>query len=165
MPRQSKDFRELLKYKKTSQSDGKNLEEFKQKVRQGSSSDKLVIVDSPENEKMSDVLQEFIAPYSKHIKNVQNYRDLLTMAVAAWNSCLVSHGERQELINALLNDDKFKDDPELQQDIKKIFNDLVARKKKYFSNNKRLITNFQLKSIDNNECHLAVASSLPKMPN
>jgi hypothetical protein len=30
MSRQSKDFRELLKYKKESQSDGKNLEEFKQ---------------------------------------------------------------------------------------------------------------------------------------
>ena len=35
MSRQSRDFRELLKYKKESQSDGKNLEEFKQKVRQG----------------------------------------------------------------------------------------------------------------------------------
>jgi hypothetical protein len=161
MPRQSKDFRELLKYKQESQSDSKNLEEFKQKVRQGSSSDKLVIVDSPETEKMSDVLQEFIAPYRKHIKNVQNYRDLLTIAVAAWNSSLVSNSERQELINELLNNDKFKDDPELQQDIKGILNDLVARKKKYFFNNKRLITNFQLKSIDNNECHLSVASSLP----
>lgn len=164
MPRQSKDFRELLKYKKESQSDRKNLEEFKQKVQQASS-DKVVIVESPEVEKMSDVLQEFIAPYRKHIKNVQNYRELLTMAVAAWNSSLVNNGERQELINELLNDDRFKDDLELQQDIKKIFNDLVARKKKYFSNNKRLITNFQLKSIDNNECHLSVASNLPRMPN
>ncbi len=142
MSRQSKDFKELLNYKK-SESDGQTAEDDR----------------SPGVEKISDVLQKFIKPF-KNIRNLEDYDNLLAIAVAAWNSTFVSYAERQEFITKLLSKNDLKNHPELQESIKIIFNGLVARKNKYFSNDLRLIESYKVKSIGDNKYHLTVNSSL-----
>jgi len=161
MPRRSKDFQELLKDQKQSQDKRQNLEELKQKVQAGSFGELAAeMVIEPEGaEKMSEVLREFVAPYMDSVKNIENHRSLLGLAVAAWNASLLPLAGQQKMIDSLLKVDLIKRDRGMQQDIKELLDEMITRKKKYFSNNKRFITDFQLKQTGK-QYHLSVASSL-----
>jgi len=65
MARKSKDFRELLNQQRANKDEQKALQNFRQKVQQGSLKDKVkTIVMTPQGDiKMSEVLEEFIEPY------------------------------------------------------------------------------------------------------
>ncbi len=164
MSRKSKDFKELLKHQKQSQDKRKNLEELRLQVQAGSFGQLAAeMVIEPEGaEKMSEVLREFIEPYMSSVKNIENHRNLLDLAIAAWNTSLLPEAGQQDMINNFLKVSLIKSDPQMQQDIKELLHEMIARKKKDFFNNKRFITDFQLKLMGK-QYHLSVASSLAEI--
>lgn len=49
-------------------------------------------------EKMSEVIQQFIAPYMPLVRNLQDMERLVTMALVAWNAALLPPAERAEML-------------------------------------------------------------------
>lgn len=58
---------------------------------------KIVVQPSGET-KMSEVLLEFIEPYSQYWKTKEELNKLLGVAVIAWNAALLPGNERKEII-------------------------------------------------------------------
>jgi hypothetical protein len=90
--------------------------------------------------KMSEVLLEFVEPYSRYWKTREDLNKLLGIAVIAWNAALMQGNERKEIIENALN----ALPPEIRQDIKGIVDEMIQRKDKHFANNKRFIMNYQV---------------------
>ena len=49
----------------------------------------VVVVESKDDEKMSEILVEFVGPYLDMVDSDETYRMLLTLAIAAWNISLL----------------------------------------------------------------------------
>lgn len=108
---------------------------------------------------MSEVLTDFIAPYRQEADTKEAYRKLLTLAIMAWNTALLEESEQQEIVDKMVAEGLGEANEELKQGLKDIVHQLIARKKQYFPENKRLIIDFDLKDTGT-DYHLSVASSL-----
>ncbi len=91
-------------------------------------------------EKMSEVLMEFLEPYTKHWKTEEDLRKLLTLGIVAWNAALVTGSTRDELIQSTSE----VIPPELRQGLRSILDEMIQRKESYFANNKRMIIDYEL---------------------
>lgn len=134
------------------------LVSFKQKLqRESLSRGQQVIFHPSREEKMSDVLLEFIAPYVQSAETEDAYRKLLTISIVAWNAALFAPGKRKVMINDLLKEMKlgFWE----RRDFHGVIEMMVERKLKHFAANKRLIVNYELEDLGD-QIHLSVASTL-----
>ncbi|MCI0463952.1 MAG: hypothetical protein L0Z62_44025 [Gemmataceae bacterium] len=89
---------------------------------------------------MSEVLMEFLEPYTKHWKTEEDLRKLLTLGIVAWNAALVTGSTRDELIQSTSE----VIPPELRQGLRSILDEMIQRKESYFANNKRMIIDYEL---------------------
>lgn len=105
--------------------------------------------------KMSEVILDFIAPYVPAAQSEGRYRALVSIAVVAWNASFFPPLERRRLVDSVI-DQAMPDDAE---DAKLVIEELVQRKERYFSDNKRMILSYDL-TITKEGSHLSVASSL-----
>ncbi len=129
---------------------------FKKKMQtEGFSEGREVIFHSSGEEKMSEVLLEFIKPYVDHVDTEDAHRKLLTIAILAWNAAMLPREKRQEMVNSLLEDMRVPGAKELRS----IIEMLIERKLKHFAENKRLIINYELTDLGDGK-HLSVASTL-----
>lgn len=162
MVRKSKGFNELLETQKRTQQQQKFLESFKSKLEREPIGSENVVFSSTEEAKMSEVLTEFIAPYRQEVDTEEAYQRLLELAVMAWNAALLPELEQQRMINTMLTEGFPKVNKEIKQGVRDILEELIARKKQYFSENKRLIIDFELKDTGK-DYHLSVASTLSEI--
>ena len=160
MGRKSKGFGEILKQKRAEKIHQKGLEKLQQKIQKGPLGDQVVgMVPNPKGEvKMSEVLEAFVEPYLDFTHTRSQREKLFTLAVIAWNLAMMPEQERQPMIDELINVGLKGNDPLAQQDTRKIIDELIARKQKYFAKNQRYILNFQLQETGD-QCHLSVAST------
>lgn len=100
---------------------------------------KIVVQPSGET-KMSEVLLEFIEPYSQYWKTKEELNKLLGVAVIAWNAALLPGNERKEIIENAVK----VAPPEIRQDMKAIVEGMIQRKETHFAHNKRMIMNYQV---------------------
>jgi len=100
---------------------------------------KIVVQPSGET-KMSEVLLEFIEPYSPYWKTKEELNKLLGVAVIAWNGALLPGNERKEIIENAVK----VAPPEIRQDMKAIIEEMIQRKETHFAHNKRMILNYQV---------------------
>lgn len=100
---------------------------------------KIVVQPSGET-KMSEVLLEFIEPYSQYWKTKEELNKLLGVAVIAWNAALLPGNERKEIIENAVK----VAPPEIRQDMKAIVEEMIQRKETHFAHNKRMIMNYQV---------------------
>lgn len=99
-----------------------------------------IVVQASGETKMSEVLLEFVEPYSQSWKTREDLSKLLGIAVIAWNAALLPGNERKEIM-----EDALKAVPhEIRQDMKAIIDGLIQRKDKHFAHNKRFIMNYQV---------------------
>ena len=159
MARKSKEFGELLKPKKSSQSQEKFLERFKSTLERGPVGGEKIVISPPGEAKMSDVLTDFVAPYRIEVDSEVAYQRLLELAIMAWNTALLPEPEQPEMIDRMLAEGFAKVNKELKQEFKDILEQFIVRKNQYFSENKRLIIDFELKDT-RKDYHLSVASTL-----
>ena len=119
------------------------------------------IVVEPENAaKMSDLLEDFVEPYRDTADTKDDYQKLLTLGVMAWNAALLPAKEQQNMLQQLL--DRL---PHTSAEDKKVLTaflrELLQRKRKYFSQNRRAILSIDLQDTSDGY-YLSVASTLEK---
>jgi hypothetical protein len=114
----------------------------------------VIIIESPDRVKMSEVLEAFIAPYMEFAETEESFKKLVTIAVIAWNTSLLPRSAQTKAINDLLTSLP----PETQADAKSIVKDLIRRKRIHFGKIRRAIIDFEI--IDTRDgFHLTVAST------
>lgn len=160
MAKKSKAFSELLRLQKRKPQRPQNpLASLEKKLRKESFPFEKLVVSPPGEVKMSEVLEDFVEPYREEAQTKEATRRLLTLATIAWNAALYPEPERQGMIDQVLTDDIVEGDKKLKAEIQEIVKELIARKNRYFSENKRMILDFELKDVGSGY-HLSVASTL-----
>jgi hypothetical protein len=107
---------------------------------------------------MSAVLGDFIEPYVEHTDSEESYRKLVTLAIMAWNASLLPETEPQEMIKKVFDEGIPTGTKELKKELSDIVNQLIVRKKAYFSQYKRYIIDFEVVDLGD-QYHLSVAST------
>jgi len=108
-------------------------------------------------EKMSDVLEAFVEPYMEMATDERGYRNLLNLGMAAWNAALLLEETRIATL-----DDLFRKH-EVSGASRALMQELIDRKKAYFSTNRRSIIGFVLTDTGDGY-YLNVVSTLPVPP-
>jgi hypothetical protein len=140
----------------------KPLESLKRRLEQGLLRGQEFVIEPSGEVKMSEVLTAFIEPYLESADTEDAYRKLLTLAIAAWNISLFPEEKQQGMIDKILETMPATSE-EVKADLREIVNMLIARKRAYFSEHKRMIVGFELTNTGK-DYHLSVASTLEELP-
>jgi hypothetical protein len=134
------------------------MESLKQKMSEGILGELAanMVIEPKGVERMSDALHEFVAPYLKPGYNLKRRQALFSLAAIAWNAALIS--DQEPRLNQFLTESLLSYDPQTRRDAKKLIDELIDRKIKYFSHIKRLIVGFEVTETKD-EYHLSVAST------
>jgi hypothetical protein len=116
----------------------------------------VVLVHSPPGEaKMSEVLLEFVEPYSESWSTEEQLQKLLTVALVAWNAAILPESKRDEFILDMVNTVP----PDARRPMLAIIAEMMQRKLQHFAGNKRMILNFEVTSTPSGP-HVSVMSTL-----
>ena len=115
------------------------------------------LVPSPPDEKMSEILWDFISPYIDAAEgDEEQVNKLLSFATVAWNAAIAPIGKGQELLDKCLA--TFP--AEARDEARKIMEDLMRRKILHFANCQRMIIRHELTMTPDGP-HLVVMSTPP----
>ncbi len=117
-----------------------------------------LLVEPPGAKKMSEVLLEFLEPYTEQWRTEEDLRRLLPVAIIVWNAALVSGREREELLQGALD----ALPPGARQDGRTLLEELIRRKEAHFADNHRLVLDYQL-TMRPAGPHLSVISTFEPM--
>jgi hypothetical protein len=109
----------------------------------------------PGAEKMSEVILDFLEPWSQQCRTDADLEKLLPVALVAWNAAIASGSARDELIGSTLETIP----REAQQDYLNIVGEMIRHKERYFAANRRLIIDYQVAMTPDGP-HLSVISTL-----
>ena len=112
---------------------------------------------APEGPKLSEVFQEFVAPYTEYANTYEAYQKLIATAVFAWNIALSRNAERQRLSEVFVNTVVQMAGEERRKDARDILMSFVRRKEQYFAADKRYIVDYRLTNTRQGY-HLTIAS-------
>jgi hypothetical protein len=119
------------------------------------------IVIEPQGEvKMSDVLTEFLEPYMDFATTTENHHKLLMTGISAWNIALFPEEEQQDVIDKMVHQLAKEADEQGRVDMRAFIEELVARKRQYFSWCDRAILDYELEDQGHGNYYLSVASTL-----
>ena len=109
-------------------------------------------------EKMSEVLEQFVAPFIPETRDLDELRTLYSYGTMAWNLALLPESEQKEAIEDIVQ----KLGPTtaaVRDEVRSLLKELVLRKKTHFAGNRRMIAGFDLIPAENGY-NLNVISSL-----
>ena len=139
------------------------FEALKQRVKQSSFDVEEVIVEPKGAVRMSEVLSEFVEPYIQDAVTEEDYRKVLTLATMAWNASFLPEEKRGEMITDVMDKGLPEADAKLKAGLRKVVDEMIARKQVHFAEYKRDIIDFEL--TDTGEgYHLTVASTMDEIP-
>ena len=137
----------------------KRYERLMQQIEQGPLGDVLdgmkVEIDPQGEDKMSEVLLEFVAPYREFLDTEEEHRKLLTVAIIAWDASFLPDQQRQEFVDKVL--DAGIPTVEVGEGLKAIVDALIARKQAHFSEYTRRMVAFEVRDVGN-EFRVSVVS-------
>jgi hypothetical protein len=113
---------------------------LRQRIRRRFRNQKVAVIDAQDGVKMSEVLEEFIAPYHQVAHTEEQYSKLLAMAVTAWNVALFPAQKRKAHIEEMLE----AVPEEVRADGRAIIDELIERKDRYFSEYRRMIIDYEV---------------------
>jgi hypothetical protein len=119
--------------------------------------DSKVVFEPPGVEKMSEVILEFLDPYMEDVNTPERMDRLLSIGVLAWNAALLPASQRDELLQKLQKSLETRP-PEVQEELRHFFTELIQRKESSFAHNKRFIIDYQLTMTPSGP-HVSVISS------
>ena len=105
---------------------------------------------------MSEVLDAFIEPYRHTAPTEDKLRKLIGLAIGAWNITLLPPEEQEAALQSSLDD--ITDDEDIKTDLREVLAKMIERKNTHFSKYRRVIIDFQLTDLGNEE-HLTVIST------
>jgi hypothetical protein len=114
------------------------------------------VINPPGQEKMSEVLEQFIEPYLGAVDDVTSMQKLTTLATVAWNAAILADDRRESFLDSIM--DTFP--KKARSDAARIIEEMIQRKNRYFADNRRQIVNVQVTDTGDG-FHLAVASLMP----
>ena len=139
------------------------FEALKQRVKQSSFGVEEVIVEPKGAVRMSEVLSEFVEPYLQDAVTEEDYHKVLTLATMAWNASFLPEEQREKMITDVMDKGLPEADAKLKADLRKVVDEMIARKQVHFAEYKRDIVDFEL--TDTGEgYHLTVASTMEEIP-
>jgi hypothetical protein len=121
----------------------------------------LILQEASDQEKMSAVLLDFIAPYRELATTYDAYNRLVAVAIIAWNAAVFKAQGKPDLLQEAGMTIIPSGDKQARQDFLAIAQELMERKARYFSDNRRLIVSYRL-SETKTDYHLSVASTLQR---
>jgi hypothetical protein len=130
----------------------------KKKQMSYSFDDPALIIEPPGHEKMSEVLEDFAAPYLDQATTFDAYDRVFTAAVVAWNAALVSAAKRQEVIDIALA--KIPAEERGHAELRAFLQELIHRKERLYPRNRRAILDYLLTPLPDGGFHLNVVSTL-----
>lgn len=162
MAKKSKGFGELLKQQRRNEKGQKALTKFGQEFANSPLAEKVdgIVTNPPGTAKMSDVLDDFVEPYGDDNMTLAERRNLLGLAMVAWNLAILPKQERQKMMAQFFAESLKVDDPSIQREMESLVKAMITRKQDRFAENQRHIINYQLEDLGD-EFHLSVASTLP----
>lgn len=116
----------------------------------------MLVMNPSGQEKMSEVLEQFIDPYLDEVDDVASLQRLATVAAVAWNAAIFGDDRRESFLALVL--DTFPE--EVRPEAAEIIEEMIRRKQRYFAKNQRRITRVRVTEVGDG-FHLAVASSIP----
>ena len=161
MARKSKDFNELMKQKQSSQEKHKNLEALREKMQGGVFGELAanIPIEPKGAPKMSEILQQFVAPYLDNVHTSKRRKSLFSLAVIAWNAAVMPESQQKTTLDTFLEQQLSNQDAETQQGVTQMITELITRKNQHFSHIKRLIMDFDVKQ-SGQRYDISVASTL-----
>jgi hypothetical protein len=159
MAKKSKGFGELLREKRSEQIHAESLEMFDKKIKNSDWGQKLVgtFIRPKGQKKMSEVLQDFVEPYTEFAESYEAQQRLFTTAIVAWNLALLTEQKRKETLDEFLKQGAMGKRKQEKQDAEEIITEMIERKLKVFAKYDCFITDFQLRDLGDSY-HLSVAS-------
>ncbi len=145
-------------------------ERFKQRIVSDPDNQNIKFIDNPKHlKKISEVLIDFIQPLLEDTENNEESIMLVEIGIMAWNMSLLPEEQGKTMLQKMLSSDNeqgmnlFKDDDSAaKKEFERLMKKLLKRKLKYFAEEKRFITDFQITENGDN-FHLSVASTIPKL--
>ena len=119
------------------------IESLNRRLEQGPPHKDQFIIEPGGAVKMSEVLTDFVEPYSEFAGTDVAYRKLLTLAIAAWNTSLLPEEEQQDMVDKVLRTMP-ETNEELKTELRETVKVLIARKRAHFSEYARAIRGFEL---------------------
>jgi hypothetical protein len=110
------------------------------RLRQGLPDNVTVVVPPHGAKKMSEVLLEFLEPWSEGWRDEEDCRKLLSVGIIAWNAGIFSGSKRESLIEDTLRALPLG----VRADARTIIDEMVRRKEALFASNRRIILNYEL---------------------
>ncbi|WP_353933383.1 hypothetical protein WJM97_23145 (plasmid) [Okeanomitos corallinicola TIOX110] len=161
MARKSRDFKDLMQEKQSSQKKRKNLEALRNKMSEGVFGELAanMPIEPKGAIKMSEVMKDFIAPYMDSIDNLKELKAFFSLAAIAWNAAVIPESDKKEVLDAFVQQQLLVCDPETQRETREIIAELIARKRQHFSHIKRLIMDFDVTQ-SGQRYDISVASTL-----
>src|SRR5690349_22441439 len=96
----------------------------------------------PGDDKLSDLIGDFIAPYSHLADDEVGYRNLLRIGIAAWNLALFPAEQHAQLLNEMVSPERLPVDEAARGEMRALLEALVERKREHFSAERRYIVDF-----------------------
>jgi len=166
MARKSKAFKRLYQSQKRRSRQQKTQEVSKRLVDRAARGPLAidrdrVIEAAPGELKMSEVLQEFLRPYIDLLETEEAWQKMLTLGAIAWNAALMPEFESSadKVFEDFFAGTPVVEDSQMKTDAIAILQELMDRKKQYFSEYKRLILDYALED-QGDEYRFAVISSV-----
>ena len=122
-----------------------------------------VVIAPPGQEKMSEVLEDFVKPYLKiaHFSETA-LRKLYGMGMLAWNAALMPEAKRQEMIAKFMQLSLSETSETDRMAFLEMLKTLIQRKERFFAANRRAILSFAITVVGPEDYHINVASTLPE---
>jgi hypothetical protein len=139
------------------------LSKLAEKVALGPLGPSKLVVNPPGQERMSDVLDDFVSPYADSAATKEEFETLLTLAITAWNAALLPEAERSQMLEEVLGKGLPGFPKSLRKDLRAFVDELIIRKLTHFAANRRAIVDFTLQETRAGY-HLSVASTLESPP-
>lgn len=117
----------------------------------------VILTDSPPDQKMSDILMEFIRPYVDDFSSEAHLNKALAVGLVAWNAAIAPAGAGQSLIESCLGTLP----SEVREDGRAVIARMLQRKLSCFANIKRFILSYELTMMPHGP-HLVVLSTPPE---
>lgn len=113
------------------------------------------------DKKFLQVILEFAEPLMQKCKNVPQQKKLIVLAMIAWNMSCLSEKEKEQSKEEA-GRTLWGDDLEDQLFMKNVFDYFLERKDKYFSHEKRIVSDYEIREY-NDRLDLTVFYSSPKV--
>lgn len=119
----------------------------------------LALLAQPTNQvKMSEVIMDFALPLLERAEKIEHKKKVIALAILAWNASLLPKDEQIDSINQIIRGLSISGSEELKY-LWQVLTTLIDRKRRFFSDNKRFILNYQISDLPTS-FHLSVVSTL-----